>query len=143
MTISETVTRAFNLADEAITSLEINGSVRKEIDIVIDTSINSLINTVQDFIDYALEYIKTDFASCGPLMNVYDLVENTLCDRILSPFNGIWTGIGLYLILFIPIVILSCMLEPLFRRYKKAAYKKEDHVEMMGNFLRFTLIIQL
>ena len=136
------MTRALDLSKEAITSLEVNGQVRNEIDRAIDTSINSLINTVQGFIDYVLDYVETDFASCGPLMKVYDLVENTLCDRILSPFNGIWTGIGLYLILFIPIVILSCMLEPLFRRYKKAAYKKEDHVEMMGNFLRFTLIIQ-
>ena len=143
MTVSETVKTALNFTEQAIIDLEENGSVRNEIMTTIDISIETLVDTVQKFIDCVLDYVKTDFATCGPLMNIYDLVENTLCDRILSPFNGIWTGIGLYLILFIPIVILSCMLEPLFRRYKKAAYKKEDHVEMMGNFLRFTLIIQL
>jgi hypothetical protein len=96
-----------------------------------------MIKTVDVFIKYILDYVENGFATCGPLMNVYDLVDNTLCYRILSPFNGIWTGFGLYLILSIPILIMSCMLEPLFRRYKKAAYQKEDHIEMMGNFLSY------
>ena len=110
---------------------------RKEINSVIDNAVDSMINTVNGFIDYVLNYLQNGFATCGPLMDVYDLVDNTICYRILSPFNGIWTGFGLYLILSIPILIMSCMLEPLFRRYKKAAYQKEDHIEMMGNFLSY------
>ena len=135
MTISQTVEMALDLSRDAFEKLSDNGAVRKEINSVIDNAVDSMINTVNGFIDYVLDYLQTGFATCGPLMDVYDLVDNTICYRILSPFNGIWTGFGLYLILSIPILIMSCMLEPLFRRYKKAAYQKEDHIEMMGNFL--------
>ena len=137
MDISQTVNQALLLSKQALDMLKEGGSVRKEINIVIDNAFNTMIKTVQGFIDYVLKYVENDFATCGPLMNVYDLVDNTLCYRILSPFNGIWTGFGLYLILSIPILIMSCMLEPVFRRYKKAAYQKEDHIEMMGNFLSY------
>ena len=137
MDISQTVNQALLLSKDALEMLQEDGSVRKEINIVIDNAFKSMIKTVQGFIDYVLNYVENDFATCGPLMNVYDLVDNTICYRILSPFNGIWTGFGLYLILSIPILIMSCMLEPLFRRYKKAAYQKEDHIEMMGNFLSY------
>ena len=128
---------ALKLASDALENLKEGGEVRIKIDGVIQNAFDTMIKTVDNFIKYILDYVENGFATCGPLMNVYDLVDNTLCYRILSPFNGIWTGFGLYLILSIPILIMSCMLEPLFRRYKKAAYQKEDHIEMMGNFLSY------
>ena len=131
------MTNALDLASKALENLKEGGAVRIKIDGVIQNAFDTMVKTVDVFIKYILNYVKTGFATCGPLMNVYDLVDNTLCYRILSPFNGIWTGFGLYLILSIPILIMSCMLEPLFRRYKKAAYQKEDHIEMMGNFLSY------
>ena len=137
MNISQTVQMALDLSEQAFEKLGDSGAVRKEINSVIDNAVDSMIYTVNGFIDYVLDYLQNGFATCGPLMDVYDLVDNTICYRILSPFNGIWTGFGLYLILSIPILIMSCMLEPLFRRYKKAAYQKEDHIEMMGNFLSY------
>ena len=140
MTIDQTVKKALDLSTEALNSLKEDGSVRKRIDKTIQDAFDTLVNTTQGFIDYVLNYVDTGFARCGPIMDVYDLVDNTLCYHILSPFNGIWTGIGLYLILFLPMLILSCMLEPLFRRYKKPAYQKEDHIEMMGNSFKSAMI---
>ena len=91
-----------------------------------------LIATGDGFVDYVLDYVQNKFADCSPLANVYDLTENTICYQFLNPFNGIWTGVGLYLILMLPILILACALEPLFRRYHKPAYTKERHIEMTG-----------
>ena len=133
--ISQTVTDAFELFKEALKKLQTDGDLRVLIDQTVDVSTKLLIQTAQGFIDYITNYVENDFASCKPIMGIYDLFDNTVCYRILTPFNGIWTGVGMYLILMVPILIMSCMLEPLFRRYKKPAYVKNKHVEMTGTHI--------
>ena len=113
--VSETVILAGEIATNAQKSLMSNGSVRAAIDVVVDTSIDSLLTTADGFVSYILDYVVNQFAKCSPISGVYDLLGNSICYQILQPFNGIWTGFGLYLILMIPVLILSCLLEPLFR----------------------------
>ena len=82
-----------------------------------------------DTVDEFVSFVVNNFARCGPVAQIYDLFDNTLCYQIFQPFNGLWTGLGLYLILMFPILILSCLLEPLFRRHKDPVYSK-DNMEM-------------
>ena len=131
--LSATIGKALELVNNAKASLTEPGDVQDLIFDEVDTVINSTIATGDEFVDYVLDYVQNKFADCSPLANVYDLTENTICYQFLNPFNGIWTGVGLYLILMLPILILACALEPLFRRYHKPAYTKERHIEMTGN----------
>ena len=135
LTLSETINKALQLVKDAKTDLTEPGEVQDLIFNEVDKVINSIIGTGDEFVDYVLDYVQNKFANCSPLADVYDLTENTICYQFLNPFNGIWTGVGLYLILMLPILILSCALEPLFRRYSKPAYTKERHIEMTGNLI--------
>merc|ERR1712141_251929 len=121
---------ALIISEDAIDSFKEDGASRNDIFSLIDDASNEFISTIQEFVDYVVSYVENDFAKCGPLKYTYDLVDNSLCYRIIQPFNGLWTGLGLYLILMFPILIMSCALEPLFRRYNKPAYTKDRHVEM-------------
>ena len=64
MDISQTVNQALLLSKQALDMLKEGGSVRKEINIVIDNAFNTMIKTVQGFIDYVLKYVENDFATC-------------------------------------------------------------------------------
>jgi hypothetical protein len=132
MSIGETLTFAINKSLAAVVSLQDGGENRLLVDTEIDNTIDILLGTIDDFIGYVIEYVTTDFAKCGPIMGVYDLTTNIACDQLLAPFNGLWSGLGLYLILMIPVLILSCCLEPLFRRKRIPAYSKQQHIEMTG-----------
>ena len=130
--LSDTFNLALDLAQKAIEDLTEPGEVQTLIFDEVQKVFDSLITTGDGFVGYVLDYVQNKFADCSPLANVYDLTENTICYQFLNPFNGIWTGVGLYLILMLPILILACALEPLFRRYHKPAYTKERHIEMTG-----------
>ena len=141
LNLATTFEKAIQLVQDAKTDLTDPGEVQDLIFNEVDKVINSVIATGDEFVDYVLDYVQNKFANCSPLADVYDLTENTICYQFLNPFNGIWTGVGLYLILMLPILILSCALEPLFRRYSKPAYTKERHIEMTGNLINCFSIV--
>ena len=140
--ISEVLDKALTISEDAINSFGENNSSRNDIFNLIDDASNEFVSTIQEFVDYVVSYVENDFAKCGPLKYTYDLVDNSLCYRIIQPFNGLWTGLGLYLILMFPILIMSCLLEPLFRRFNKPAYTKDRHVEMAGELIFYSIVIR-
>ena len=124
-TIGDLLNSAIQKSQAAIDSLQTGGQANKNIFELIDSAADMFIDTVDEFVDF----VVNNFARCGPVAQIYDLFDNTLCYQIFQPFNGLWTGLGLYLILMFPILILSCLLEPLFRRHKDPVYSK-DNMEM-------------
>ena len=54
-------------------------------------------------------------------------MENLVCGKILDGFNGSWGGLGLVLILVIPILLLSNYLESVMR----GASENEDTIDFM------------
>ena len=131
--IPDLLTTVVTYSEEAIKSFASGGKSREEILNFVDVIKETFVKTIDGFVQYVTDYIETSFAKCGPIKDVYDLVDNSLCYQLIQPFNGIWTGLGLYLIFMLPILILSCCLEPLFRRYDKTpAISRDRHIEMSG-----------
>ena len=58
MTIAQTVDMAVTLSTEALDKLKPGGSIRIEINSVIQNAFDTMINTVQSFIDYVLAYVR-------------------------------------------------------------------------------------
>ncbi|XP_043200712.1 prominin-like protein isoform X4 [Amphibalanus amphitrite] len=53
---------------------------------------------------------------CGPLSNVYNATDVTLCSNVVYPFNGYWAALGWCILIFIPCVVVSLVLASLYRK---------------------------
>ncbi|XP_043234601.1 prominin-like protein isoform X2 [Amphibalanus amphitrite] len=73
-----------------------------------------------DRLDGYSERVERSFhrtlGSCEPISTVYNATTVTLCSNVIYPFNAFWAAIGWCLLLFIPCVILSLALTPLYRK---------------------------
>lgn len=80
-----------------------------------------------------------DSINCSLILDFHQSMENLVCGKILDGFNGSWGGLGLVLILVIPILLLSNYLESVMR----GPSENEDtidfmvppaqHIQMRGN----------
>jgi hypothetical protein len=61
-----------------------------------------------------------DVGRCGPIGDIYSgFLTIGLCHDLVSPLNGLWSGIGLILFFFIPGLFLICCLDNIFKREKQ------------------------
>ncbi len=128
--ILDTLTDVLALSSEAI--IYLSGEGKTLINDTVDEVVAVLVGVIDEFVDYVIDYLTNDLASCKPVSDILDLVENTVCANLMDPFNGMWSGLGLYLVLMLPILILSCTLENIFRRKRKQTYQDEGDFEMTG-----------
>lgn len=72
--------------------------------------------------------VKTDLGKCGPMYNIYDSALQYACRDFVQPLNSIWSGIGLILICFIPLLPLASSLEAGYRNQKARSRQKSVKV---------------
>ena len=68
-----------------------------------------------------------DSINCSLVLDFHQSMENLVCGKILDGFNGSWGGLGLVLILVIPILLLSNYLESVMR----GPSENEDTIDFM------------
>ncbi|TRY78481.1 hypothetical protein TCAL_12050 [Tigriopus californicus] len=112
------------LLEQAIT--EVNDVTRNDILAIFDNQSKTLITTVDGFIQFSKNYSINDFGKTGPVYNIYRGVIVSLCDSTVNPFNAYWSGMGVILILLVPVMIISCILEPVLRRRGTRTYPNEQ-----------------
>ncbi|KAF0301499.1 Prominin-like protein [Amphibalanus amphitrite] len=65
---------------------------------------------------------------CGPLSNVYNATDVTLCSNVVYPFNGYWAALGWCILIFIPCVVVSLVLASLYRKTEPYSETFVDNV---------------
>lgn len=125
--LGDVIVSLLELATNATDFLDNAG--RDQILDTLDTVIDTLLHSVDQYVRYAIDYVQSDLGQCKPIHGIYFGVYNSVCNKIVAPLNGIWSGLGLFLILMIPTLIFACLLERMFKRSKPPAYTKDDDIQ--------------
>lgn len=73
---------------------------------------------------------------CDPISTVYNATSVTLCSNVLYPFNAFWAAVGWCLLVFIPCIILSLALTPLYRKaepFSEGLMDTDYHYDAYGD----------
>ena len=86
------------------------------------------------FSKFSFPFSLQDVGRCVPIHKTYyGLLVNGICHDIVSPFNGLWSGLGLVLFFFIPGLFLICCLDNIFRREKRRPKYSNPGQLLLGN----------
>lgn len=83
------------------TAIELMTSFRKEID---------------SYLRFVINVVENELGQCGPLDNAYKSIVVAGCNRIVNPLNGLWSGIIISVLLFLPAIIFSLKLSTLYKK---------------------------
>ena len=114
MGIRDTIDSALNLAEAAVDYIDGQGT--DDFLEAYDAGADQLIGVIDLFVNYTVCFVEEDLGATTPLYHIYEATINELCYKVLDPYNALWSGIGLVLLAFVPLLMLSCGLEGLYRR---------------------------
>ncbi len=67
------------------------------------------------FADYSVGYLKEDLGECFDAYDTYLAGINYTCDMLVDPLNSVWSGLGLILVAFVPLLLCAMKVEGVFR----------------------------
>lgn len=105
-----------NTTQEEVLVLVAN--VTDSIPVVIEAFVDDTIGTVEQFVSYTANTLRSDALRCGPLSNVYVGAINLVCRQNLNSLNGFWFSLGWCALFFLPLAILLIVLSKHFRQHK-------------------------
>ena len=81
---------------------------------------SNLISLGDGYVEWALYLVEDDLGRCRPVYDIYFGVVNMLCYRLLDPFNWLWAGMGLVLLIMLPMAWIGICLAAMYRRLPKS-----------------------
>ena len=116
---------------------------------ILPEKLQKLLNFKSKFQDFILDFpqkIKDGIKgsiNCDSILEIRQSVEDLICGNILDGINGSWSGLGLVLIIVIPIMIISNYLDSAMRKSSQTDDDNDftdfmanpsQHIYMNGNF---------
>ena len=123
---------------------------------ILPEKLQKLLNFKSKFQDFILDFPKKikdgikdlitnltkDSINCDSILEIRQSVEDLICGNILDGINGSWSGLGLVLIIVIPIMIISNYLDSAMRKSSETddndftdfMANPSQHIYMNGNF---------
>ena len=102
----------------------------------IDDFIDNLSQNIENIVGNRIELETQDLGKCHVLIEIKDEIHEMICEDLLFPFNGLWSGLGLFLIILIPTLILAIFLANEFRRPGDSVDSAPARqIYMQGNFM--------
>ena len=97
---------------------------------------------IKDGIKDLITNLTKGSINCDSILEIRQSVEDLICGNILDGINGSWSGLGLVLIIVIPIMILSNYLDSAMRKSSETddndftdfMANPSQHIYMNGNF---------
>ena len=97
---------------------------------------------IKDGIKDLITNLTKDSINCDSILEIRQSVEDLICGNILDGINGSWSGLGLVLIIVIPIMIISNYLDSAMRKSSETddndftdfMANPSQHIYMNGNF---------
>ena len=82
----------------------------------VDTTVQSLLETIDNEVPKIVSSIEHDVGKTEVLSNIYNATYTLSCLDIIAPLNSVWSGLGLTLLLLLfPLLLLVCSLNKIFR----------------------------
>lgn len=82
----------------------------------LDEDFVQCVETFEWFVEYSIDYMDHNVGVCTPLYDVLTAGVNYACPDVVDPFNSLWSGVGVMLVSFVPLLISACFVEGIFRR---------------------------
>ena len=123
---------------------------------ILPEKLQKLLNFKSKFQDFILDFppkikdgiidlntnLTKDSINCDSILEIRQSVEDLICGNILDGINGSWSGLGLVLIIVIPIMIISNYLDSAMRKSSETddndftdfMANPSQHIYMRGNF---------
>ena len=108
------LTEAIDMALEL--SPYIENTVAPEVDAALNVTEDNMLSEINEYVDYSIGFVYSDLGHTRPIYNIYFGVVNSVCYEVVDPYNWMWAGLGLLLVVSIPMLVLACNLNGLFRR---------------------------
>ncbi len=70
------------------------------------------------FAEYSSIYLGEDLGECTHMFGIYEAAINYSCRELVDPLNSVWSGMGLILVCFIPMLLCAMKIEGIFRAEK-------------------------
>eukprot|EP00095_Tigriopus_kingsejongensis_P002657 maker-scaffold439_size171548-snap-gene-0.25 protein:Tk02657 transcript:maker-scaffold439_size171548-snap-gene-0.25-mRNA-1 annotation:"prominin-like protein" len=99
----------------------LNATTRPKIHEAFNGESTNLVEMADGFFTHCRTFIEDDFATTEPVFNIYRGLVVSVCSSAIDPLNGLWSSVGLMLVLMIPIMILGTTLRNLLKRRKAMA----------------------
>ncbi|TRY67097.1 hypothetical protein TCAL_14694 [Tigriopus californicus] len=112
--------------ENAVDKVKDEKSIKKELAIDFEDTTD----LITAFGRFSSVLVKNDLGKCGPMYNVYDTALKYACQDFVQPLNSVWSGIGLILICFIPLLPLASSLEAGYRNQRLRSRQKT--VKVLG-----------
>ena len=90
-TMTEKIFNIFKNIDAAFAFLAPNGEIER----FFDTSVDSILTIVEDYVNYAVIQAETEVGKTGPISDIYNAVFTDVCLEIVYPFNA---GMDIYIL---------------------------------------------
>ena len=110
LTLETFTNETFTLVNEAFIKIPENVSH------FVDTTVESLLNTIDNQIPVIVSSIEQDVGKTEILSNIYNATYTLTCLDIIAPVNSVWSGLGLTLLtMLFPLLAVVCALNKIFR----------------------------
>jgi len=78
--------------------------------------VTETIDIIDDYVARVIDTIEYEVGYCAPLSTSYNATVVAICNNVVDPFNGFWASTGWCMLLFLPCLLLSTSLIPLYRK---------------------------
>ncbi|CAH8466370.1 unnamed protein product [Dicrocoelium dendriticum] len=118
---------------------EFNDTLANSVKQNVDVGLQKLRPILQEQLQLAVIATWRDIP-CRPLHLAVKRGVDAVCVTILMPLNAFWAGLGLILLLFIPLIIFAVKLSSLYRKTEKYSpdYEEPDYISYHGFYMRPT-----
>ncbi len=114
-----------NKTHEAADYLDEGGEGRDRIIEILDESIDGIVNATDGYVNYALDVVEDEMGRCRPAWEMYEGVINMLCYKTLDPYNWTWAGMGLLLLLFVPVQAIAMWMANTLKHYPEGVHPQD------------------
>uniref|UniRef100_A0A0N4ZHX9 Prominin n=1 Tax=Parastrongyloides trichosuri TaxID=131310 RepID=A0A0N4ZHX9_PARTI len=81
--------------------------LKSEISTATKTMISEWKNDIESYLIYVKQKMNEDVTTCRPIADIARGTFASLCNQIVDPLNGIWAAMMIYILLSIPMIIIS------------------------------------